>query len=113
MYVLTLPGFAWFLAPRGTGPSRFVHTCDIVGRRQIISIGGLGLESGGQNFDKSDLYKSPDPFTLGIGIFDMTSMEWMASYNANAAPYESPSIIKGWYAEGFVICLFDCRCCMF
>ncbi len=100
VFVLTLPGFTWFRAPQGAGLSRFLHTCDAVGSRQLISIGGL--DNGNRKFNYSDIYQSPDPFTQGIGIFDMTSMEWMPSYNANAAPYESPSVVKDWYAEGFV-----------
>lgn len=39
----------------------------------------------------------PDPWRSGIGIFDMTAMKWKANYDANAAPYVTPDVIKSYY----------------
>ncbi|KAH6674239.1 hypothetical protein B0J14DRAFT_653545 [Halenospora varia] len=97
VYILTIPGFAWFQAPGGFRTPRFLHTCEVIGRRQLITIGGLDDSGNGWIFsDFPDLYQVPDPLTQGIGIFDMTAMEWMSSCNANAAAYESPKVVKEW-----------------
>lgn len=45
-----------------------------------------------------ELGTSPDPWTHGIGIFDMTELSWSNSFNASAEPYEQPSVIKQFYA---------------
>ena len=33
---------------------------------------------------------TPDPWDQGLGIFDMSAMEWKDSYDPNAAAYTSP-----------------------
>lgn len=40
-----------------------------------------------------------DPWTHGIGVFDMTTLSWTNAYNANATNYEPPSIVKQYYAN--------------
>jgi hypothetical protein len=41
-----------------------------------------------------------DPFYQGLGIFDLTDLTWASSYNASAAPYVAPKMVKDWYATG-------------
>lgn len=68
----------------------------MVGQRQMISIGGDNLN------DRNDNTLSVDPERQGLGIFDMTKMVWNdgnASYDASAAPYVSPAVVKSWYSE--------------
>ena len=35
-----------------------------------------------------------DPWAQGIGVFDMSDFQWKDSYNANAAHYVTPDIVK-------------------
>jgi hypothetical protein len=98
VYVLTIPGFVWFKVLSLAPGVRFTHTCEIVGGRQLLVIGGLDNPQEGE-----DIYYDftvPDPLTQGIGIFDMTAMVWKSGYDANALPYQTPQIVKEWYSEG-------------
>jgi hypothetical protein len=35
----------------------------------------------------------------GVGVFDLSTMEWKDHYNASAAPYATPDVVKTWYNE--------------
>lgn len=35
-----------------------------------------------------------DPWGQGLGIFDLTTLEWRSSYDASAEAYQSPNMIK-------------------
>ncbi|KAK1454020.1 kelch repeat protein [Colletotrichum paranaense] len=96
VYVLSLPGFVFFKAADSSVP-RADHACVVVaeGGRQMLSIGGV---DGSQGFPK--LLTDPDPWELGLGIFDMTEMRWSDRYDSQAQPYESPDVVKQWYAQG-------------
>lgn len=60
-----------------------------------ISIGGKIAAEG---VDLSSTWSSiPDPWDQGIGIFDMSELQWKSSYDASAEPYETPAKIKEWY----------------
>lgn len=41
---------------------------------------------------------SADPYLQSLGIFDLTTLQWSDGYNADAEPYESPTVVKAWYA---------------
>jgi hypothetical protein len=62
----------------------------------MLSIGGSNLALG---FPDSWI-KDPDPFVQGLGVFDLTAMNWSPGYNASAAAYESPQVVKDWYGQG-------------
>ncbi|KAF4780030.1 kelch repeat protein [Colletotrichum scovillei] len=96
VYVLSLPGFVFFKAA-GSSAIRADHTCVVVGEggRQMLSIGGT---DGSLGFPRS--LTDPDPWKLGLGIFDMTEMRWSDGYDYQAPPYESPDAVKQWYAQG-------------
>ena len=69
-----------------------VYSCHLVGNRQMLSIGGIdATESQGND--------SVDPAAQGLQIFDLTEMRWSHQYDAGAAPYQSPQVIKDWYLE--------------
>lgn len=85
VYVLTIPGFTWFKAPHGSGAPRVLHICEIIGNRQLVTVGGVD-PAGQKNRVLGTVYQVPDPLAQGIGIFDMSAMEWMPSCNATAAP---------------------------
>ncbi|KAI4240737.1 MAG: hypothetical protein L6R40_004982 [Gallowayella cf. fulva] len=88
VYVLSLPAFRWFKADYPAQHPRFRHSCNVVGNRQMLSIGGQ---------DPTNQYNNTftaDPFLQGLGIFDLTAMRWSDRYNADAEPYESPAVVK-------------------
>ncbi len=39
----------------------------------------------------------PDPWLQGIGIFDLTAMEWKEEYDPAAPPYVTPDAVKSYY----------------
>ena len=93
VYVLSLPAFVWFKADYPPQHPRFRHTCEVVGNRQILSIGG-------HPFTDNNLgHYTADNFAQGLGIFDMTAMQWSDGYDANAQPYQTPDVVKAWYRE--------------
>ncbi|KAL8636037.1 MAG: hypothetical protein Q9226_009297 [Calogaya cf. arnoldii] len=94
VYVLSLPAFAWFKADYPARQSRTGHTCNLVGKgnRQMLSIGGK---------NPTDILvnaTNTDPFLQGLGVFDLTAMRWSDRYNADAESYETPAVVKAWYA---------------
>ncbi|KAL6715368.1 hypothetical protein ACLMJK_007634 [Lecanora helva] len=92
VYILSLPAFHWFRAASGT--RRAYHTCQLIGKRQMISIGGQLIES---NPTRRVGAEVSDPWTKGIGIFDITDLSWSSSFNPDAMPYESPGVVKQHY----------------
>jgi hypothetical protein len=35
-----------------------------------------------------------DKFPQGLGIYDLTQLQWTDSYNSESAPYKTPKLIK-------------------
>lgn len=95
VYVLSLPGFVFFKAPGGRSTKRAAHSCVVVGKRQLLSVGGT---DGSLGFPGSLL--DPDPWKQGLGVFDMTRMAWSGGYRADAEAYDSPATVREWYAQG-------------
>ncbi|KAF4313032.1 hypothetical protein GTA08_BOTSDO00861 [Botryosphaeria dothidea] len=87
-YILSLPAFHWFKGPTNSSP-RVGLTCYPVGSgRQVLVIGGQ------DNNNNTYRWENPDPWTQGLGIFDMTAMEWSDGYDAGAGAYSSPQVVK-------------------
>ncbi|KAG7409053.1 Kelch repeat-containing protein [Fusarium oxysporum f. sp. rapae] len=76
VWVLSLPAFKWFKADID-GPKRGMHGCALIGKRQMVSIGG-------NNWGKDEGWIDKDPWTQGIGILDLPSMAWSSEYDADA-----------------------------
>ena len=110
VYVLSLPAFAWFRADYPPSNPRYYHTlafsdfchdsrlltftrCEVVGNRQMLSIGGVNP------LDVNSKTMSSDTATQGLQIFDMTAMKWSNKYDAKAAPYVTPQVVKDWYQQ--------------
>jgi hypothetical protein len=70
------------------------HACSVAAKRQMIVTGGLNPAAANQ----SELIYSRDIWTQGIGVFDLTAMQWKDKYDVNAAPYKTPDAVKSWYA---------------
>ena len=81
--------FKWFRAS-GVGAKRAWHCCELIGKRQMLVIGGTD-----PSFPSGTI---PDPRKHGLGIFDMTDLSWSSSYNASSKPYEQPPVVKQFYA---------------
>jgi hypothetical protein len=74
--------------------ARSYHTCNVLreGGRQMAVVGGY--DSTINNFTSWR-----DPWPQGIGIFDLTDMEWKDHYDPPAEPYRSPDAVKDGYAR--------------
>ncbi|KAF7504881.1 hypothetical protein GJ744_001602 [Endocarpon pusillum] len=93
VFVLSLPGFVWMKADYTAANPRISHACNVA-QRQMIITGGLNPASR----NMTDLYSSQDVWNHGIGVFDLTAMQWKDNYDANAEPYITPNVVKSWYA---------------
>lgn len=54
----------------------------------MLSVGG------NQPSSSDELGLALDPWVNGLGIFDMTDLEWVSAYDPNAGNYETPAIVK-------------------
>lgn len=96
VYILSLPSFVWFKANYTSSDPRIFHTCNIVGNRQMLSIGGLNPAAANLNATQNNT----DPFWEGMKVFDLTALQWTNYYNATAAPYLTPNVVASHYAAG-------------
>ena len=64
-------------------------------------MGGIVTNSTASTTDGEDIgvpdRSLPDPWQQGIGIFDLTAMEWKEEYDSGAAPYITPDAVKAYY----------------
>lgn len=63
----------------------------------MISVGGCVVTQDSINYDETSPGSAVDPFSHGIGVFDMTTMLWRDGYDAAAGPYETPQRVKQYY----------------
>ena len=67
----------------------------------MVSIGGLVTDVSMEVSSNGPIslgYNSlPDPWLQGLGIFDLTAMEWKEEYDPTAAPYVTPDAVKAHY----------------
>ena len=96
VYVLSLPSFVWFKANYTSSDPRIWHTCNVVGNRQMLSIGGINPSA----VDLTTARNDADPFWEGMKVFDLTALQWTNYYNVTAAPYLAPSVVAAHYAAG-------------
>ncbi|KAI4109723.1 MAG: hypothetical protein L6R37_000410 [Teloschistes peruensis] len=90
IWALTLPAFQWIKVDASHNSARIGHTCHIVGKSQLLSIGGADAA-------QSDPWSTIDPAFQGLGTFDLNNWNWMKGYNANAAPYTRAGAIEKVY----------------
>ncbi|KAI9668477.1 MAG: hypothetical protein M1829_005355 [Trizodia sp. TS-e1964] len=90
VYILTLPAFRWIRAAASTLP-RAGSSCQVV-NSQMISFGG---------WDPTGTlpFTTADPFTYGVGVFDLTSLSWNNGFNASARPYMRSDLVTAFYAK--------------
>jgi len=98
VFVLSMPAFRWFKTDAPTESRRANHFCQVIGKRQMLVIGGRD-PSHDSSSDGSFWPNDADPWTRGLGIFDMTALKWANTYNANAENYEQPAMVKKYYTN--------------
>jgi hypothetical protein len=48
--------------------------------------------------------QSNQPFNVwpnGLGVFDMTSLQWTNAYDVDAKPYDQPDVVKQYYNQRY------------
>lgn len=89
-WVLSIPAFRWFRVD-AKSDTRYSHACARVGSQMIV-VGG----------NDNPVWNKKDPFPKGLGIFSLNSLEWKDTFEADAAKYQSPSVVRTWYNERLV-----------
>ena len=92
IFMLSLPSFVWHRVDGSTQTMRGSHDCEVIGGRQMLVIGG-------RNPNSTALYDGQDPWINGLGIFDMTALQWTSGYDAKASPYAQPESIKTYISQ--------------
>ena len=95
VFVLSLPSFNWQKADYTPSHPRVDHSCNVIGNRQMVVIGGVNPASD----NGTALSETPDIWDNGIGVFEMTKMVWNERYNASAAEYVTPKVVKSWIKQ--------------
>ncbi|KIW32491.1 uncharacterized protein PV07_04034 [Cladophialophora immunda] len=85
--ILSLPSFHWHTTALNPKHSRAKHSCNLAGNRQMIVVGGAIA-------NVANAHQTKDPWAQGLGVFDMTELEWKDSYDPSAATYQTPNIVK-------------------
>ena len=108
VFVLSLPSFIWQKENSTPDTGRYLHTCNVVGSRQMMVIGGLVTNATVYESEYLDLANGvgadsiPDSWPQGIGLFDLSEYAWKDSYDSDAKSYVTPDIVKnGIQANGF------------
>ena len=101
IFILTLPAFQWMRVDYPAAHPRHALSCNAVGGSQIITIGGLNSASNDSGTAQiyESVFNDPDPFTQGLAIFDMTTLNFTDKYTANASPYIQSDMVKSYYAQ--------------
>jgi hypothetical protein len=102
LYVLSLPGFVWSKGP-STPDLRSFHSCNVVGKRQMLVIGGVDYSLGYPGD-----WQETDPNAQGLSILDLTSLSWVDQYDAEAEPYQSSQEVEDWYSNAYVLSMPLC-----
>jgi hypothetical protein len=58
----------------------------------MLSIGGIQPSSGAAQG------QAIDPWTNGIGVFDMTAFKWVDTYTSDADVYQQPDVVEQYYS---------------
>lgn len=94
IYVLSLPSFSWYKADYAPGIGRTLHTCNAHNGNMIV-IGGTSNDASwitGNDVTGTQSYK--DPWPWGLGVFDMSKMEWASEFNPSLGPYTTPNMVR-------------------
>ncbi|KAK7520614.1 hypothetical protein IWZ03DRAFT_142747 [Phyllosticta citriasiana] len=98
IYILTLPAFEWIKHDYTPEAARLAHSCEAVGGSQILLIGGLAGSAVDATY--TGQFGVRDTNDQGLGIFNMTSLEWEDKYTANPPAYRQADVVTEAYASG-------------
>ncbi|KIW08569.1 uncharacterized protein PV09_00534 [Verruconis gallopava] len=98
VYVLSLPSFNWFKADYLAENPRHGLTCNHIGGGQILTVGGVNTTQNGPNNLYDDVFNTPDQFTQGLNVFDLSTMAWATSYSAQKQTYSPAAAIQQYYS---------------
>ncbi|KAI9715126.1 MAG: hypothetical protein M1812_006105 [Candelaria pacifica] len=96
VFILSLPAFVWFKAGSATQVRRSKHFCQLLGNGHMLVIGGIDPSLNVTQF--IGYVNMVDPWTRGMNIFNMNSLNWTGAYSPSAT-YDRPIIIQQYYAE--------------
>ncbi|KAL8754513.1 MAG: hypothetical protein Q9184_005090 [Pyrenodesmia sp. 2 TL-2023] len=107
IFILSLPAFHWFKVDYLPQHPRGGHSCNAVGGSQVISVGGWdanpkiyrGTNGNHDELEQSRMNSTVDPFSQGLGIFDMTTLAWADHYTANPPPYTQSKLVRDFYRD--------------
>ncbi|KAF2145392.1 uncharacterized protein K452DRAFT_283752 [Aplosporella prunicola CBS 121167] len=94
IYVLSLPSFTWTKLFGPGESARYGHTCHLVGKRQMLTVGGsldakaYAIETTAAPLNLSSL--QCDWEEKGVAIYDMSTLEWGSVFNAYKVAYQVP-----------------------
>lgn len=93
VWVLSIPSFTWTNVYSSQRGGRYGHTCHVVGKRQMLSIGGVDAAA-------VDGWNSLDPFAPNsLAVFDLSKTQWTTGYDAEADSYQRPSQLEDYYTK--------------
>ena len=91
IWVLSIPAFTWQLLDQSHTVARMGHTCHLVGKKQMLSIGGT-------NVALQDPWSSPDSVHWnGVGVYDLSQAMWSQGFDATAKNYTRPQAVQTYY----------------
>jgi hypothetical protein len=71
--------------------------CQAARNNQAICIGGVNPEA------PVPLWNNTDEWAQGVNVLDMNKLVWKDRYEANAAAYAAPEIVRREYNAGWVL----------
>ena len=90
IYVLSLPAFSWIRAGKPSEIRRRALSCQVIGNRQMLLIGG--------NLFANDGKTRVDPWPNGMAVFDLSAMEWTdGKFDHSAELYRRASVVQDLY----------------
>lgn len=75
-------------------------TCTSTKNRQAIIVGGTSTDQA--SIPDPQNWEAQDPWTKGINVFDMTTLNFTDKYDAQASPYEASTLIRNSYSSRFL-----------
>ena len=88
IWALSIPSFTWNLIDSSHNSPRMGHTCHLIGKKQMLSIGGV-------NIAENDIWNTPDFINWnGIGVYDLSAATWVPGFNAEADIYRRPKVVE-------------------
>lgn len=96
-YVLSLPSFNWFKADYEATSPRHGLTCNHIGGGQVLTVGGLDTSQHDASSQYKGVFHTVDDFPQGLGVFDLSSMSFVDSFEANKTTYDYADALSTYY----------------